>query len=886
MYWTKYRIVAPLILLLLIGIVIPIALLQAQDNSLVISLAVPEYIADGFTDKVLAQFEAENPGVKVHLVKSGDEAYYPPAAYGIDDYLTGAEKYISTADVLYVNTYNFSVEATRAGYFLDLTPLVNIDSTFNVDDFFPNVWQSFQWDGGIWAMPVSASARFLAYKPAAFDEAGVPYPNENWTFDDLASAARALSKKDEAGNVVQPGIMASGDQGLYIRSLYGQGFYDDSVLPNAPRLSDPSLEQILTSWVELDKDGSTGRNLDFSSFDYNAVPMRIDQSYILSQPGLEEGDKWAGSLLPGGVAGLNVEGFAVSGATRYPEQAYALLKYLSSSVDIVTRFFSDTPARQSLVGQESEDSVGISFLNQTPEVKAFVDDALSKALPVSELRFSDYLSQALDKMNSDGEDAQAALQEVEAAAVQNLQTAEAKHGTATVAVATIVPTPVLTAGEVSLNFGLTAFVSPLPNRDKWDELIADFTANDPEVRQIILDTGFGASLAEMGGKDDCFYLPYSLVQSESDLSSILALDPYMSADPNFDKNDVVGNTMTQLQKQDQTWAYPIAIQPQVLRYNQNLFNKAGVPEPVNGWTVDEFSDALQRLKLDPADPPPFLPNQGGGTHLLILIAAYGGLPLDYRTDPLTVNFTDPTTVDAIRQVLDLAKNGYIKYDKLGSFSGQSGGFSSTVPLMTDSLSIISFYNAPQDTNNPYLMTTFPSGNQYTGISYDIGTAYISATSQNPDACYRWISTIAQHPDLFLAMPARRSQLDDAASANGQNADLAAAYHQIDTILQDPNTISIPSQFGGGLSSPGNLVLQLWLYRAFDSYVLEDGDLDSQLADAQTFAEAYQGCVANIPPNTLGADATQKDLIAYYLQYITCATNVDPSLSSLFNFGGS
>jgi ABC-type glycerol-3-phosphate transport system substrate-binding protein len=881
MHGMKYRFVAPIILLLLMSIFAPLFLVLAQDNAVVVSLAIPEYLADGFNDTVLGQFEAENPGVKVHIVKSGDEAYYSPAAYDIDGHLTGAEKYISTADVLYVNAFNFSVEGTRASYFLDLTPLINVDSSLDTNDFFPNIWQSYQWDGGMWAMPVSASVRILAYKPAAFDEAGLAYPNENWTIDDLVTAAQALSKKDENGKVIQPGIYSVGDQSLLFRSLLGQGFYDDSVFPNAPRLSDPALAQLLTTWVELEKDGTTGRNLDFSSFDYNDVPMRVDQSYILSQPGLTGGDQWAGSLLPGGVAGMNVEGFAISGATQYPEQSYALLKFLSSNVDIVTRFFGDTPARRSLVGKQSEDTVGIGILNRSPEVEAFIQDALQKALPLSEMRFGDYISQAIDKMVNDGEDADAALQEVEASAVQNLQTAEAKHGATTVAVATIVPTPVLTAGEVSLNFGLTAFVSPLPNRDKWDEVINDFTANDPQVRQVVLDTGFGLSLADMSQKDDCYFLPYSIVQMQTDLSPILPLDPYMSADPNFDKNDVVGNTMTQLQKNDQTWAYPIIIQPQVLRYNKNLFDKAGVPAPDNGWTVDQFADAVRQLKLDPGDPPPFVPNEGGGTHLLILIAAYGGIPLDYRTDPVTLNFTDPTTVEAIRQVLDLAKNGYIKYQKLGDFGGGGGGGSSnTVPIFTQSLSMISFYSFPQDSDNPYLMTTYPSGSQYTGISYDIGTAYISSTSQNPDACYRWITTVAQHPDLFMAMPARRSQLNDAASTS---PDLAAAYNQIDQILQDPNAISIPSQIGGAASSPGNFVVQLWLFRAFDSYVLEDGDLDAKLSEAQTFAEAYQGCVADIPPNTLGPDATQKEQLAYYLQYITCATNVDPSLKTLFNF---
>ena len=41
-----------------------------------------------------------------------------------------------------------------------------------------------------------------------------------------------------------------------------------------------------------------------------------------------------------------------------------------------------------------------------------------------------------------------------------------------------------------------------------------------------------------------------------------------------------------------------------------------------------------------------------------------------------------------------------------------------------------------------------------------GTGYISATSQNPDACYRWLTYIAQHVDIFGAMPARLSQITD------------------------------------------------------------------------------------------------------------------------------
>src|SRR5690606_14111418 len=103
--------------------------------------------------------------------------------------------------------------------------------------------------------------------------------------------------------------------------------------------------------------------------------------------------------------------------------------------------------------------------------------------------------------------------------------------------------------------------------------------------------------------------------------------------------------------------------------DQEAFAQHGAIPPTNGWTVDAFNDAIRALKLSPDDPAPFVPTNSGGNYMQILIAAYGGLPLDYRTDSVTVNMTVPATVDAIRQALDLAKDGYIDYQSLGVLGG-------------------------------------------------------------------------------------------------------------------------------------------------------------------------------------------------------------------------
>jgi len=49
-----------------------------------------------------------------------------------------------------------------------------------------------QANGDVTGMSNGTNARCFAYNPAIFDEAGVAYPTENWTWDDFAAAARAI----------------------------------------------------------------------------------------------------------------------------------------------------------------------------------------------------------------------------------------------------------------------------------------------------------------------------------------------------------------------------------------------------------------------------------------------------------------------------------------------------------------------------------------------------------------------------------------------------------------------------------------------------------------------------------------------------------------------
>jgi ABC-type glycerol-3-phosphate transport system substrate-binding protein len=839
---------------------------RAQDD-IVLTVAMPEWTKDALTEEMLAAFKADHPGVNVVVVSPGDVFYPTPPEYDVDEYLDGFAQLAESADVLLVSNYSLAVEATRAGYVLDLAPLANADPALDPADFFPALWDSYQWDGGLWALPLSGTAQLLEYDPALFDAAGVAYPNSGWTLDDFADAAYKLTVRDADGQAIVPGFFAW-QPALMLRALLGSNLYDDS---GAPRLDTPEVASLLTAWHQLEAEGVIGMMGQEIAFDPNTdrLPLVMDRSFRLIF-GVNDGEPYSGALLPGGTAILDVTALAVSSGTVHPELAYELAKYLTGQPDLISRLGDDTPARRSLLGQ-------ITGMPITPEVRALLDEAVTAGLPVAALRHTGYLDRALQAMRSDGLDAEAALQQAEEQAILALDTAADRFGTATVFVATPPPTPVLAEGEIALTFGFSSRVMPLPNRDRWEQAIADFVAADPQVGQIVMDSRYRPA-NEAAAQLDCFALPWNAVPS-LDLSTVLNLDPFLDADPAFDRADVIGGVLAQLERNNQTWALPLVIQPMVLWYNRPQFERMGITPPDDGWTAEQFGDALRALEN--GDMPVFDPMfTMTNTHLLMLIAAYGGLPFDYRTQPATVNLTDPATVEAIRQVLDFAKAGLIKYDKLDIFFGPGGGGGGggggmpDVAIFTDTLADMSFglmMSRGMGSDNPFGIVSYPYGRSYTPVSYTIGTAYISAQTNYPEACYRWLSTIANDPTLFQGMPARRSLLADPALVAAQGEAAGAFYQTFATLLDDPNVIVFPDMMGGNMEL-GDTVMNTWLNRAFDRYVLEDADLDAELAEAQIFITAYQDCAADIP-----APSTPEQEMAWYTQFLDCAVKADPSL---------
>jgi ABC-type glycerol-3-phosphate transport system substrate-binding protein len=832
----------------------------AGQENIVLTLAIPQWFQDAFNREYLAPFLEAHPGVDVILVPDSEGKAYPPSpAYAsLDEHLEAVTEYVSSADVLLVSSWTLMPESTRAGLWLDLMPLVSADPALAEANFYPPAWRAFQWDRGMWGLPNMVEPQILLYDPDAFDEAGLTYPDANWSIEQYIEAATTLAPRDSRGELINAGCWC--DLNLMLYGMLGHGLADAN---GEPQLEDPALAQMVEAWAAARDD-----IYPQGGYSSEGVAIMMGTPWILSNPP-QEGITIVPGDLPGGVYGASVQGFAVSAGTLYPELAFELVKFLAENPMNGYASFGAFPALRQSEMQISENYLVTAFESLPPEQQEILQTAVETGLTGIDLRYFEYINQAVQTIIDDGIDATTALQQVQEKALQNLEAASSWTPQQPLMVATAIPTPSFESGEIVLDFGVSMWM--LPNQQDWERLGISFAETDAEVGVIHINFQ-GSDYESWTQNNDCFYLEYDNILPNAVVTDYLALDPLLDADQAFDASDFVPGALEALQSQGQTYGYPFAVGVTAMRYFPEKFEEAGVPLPDMNWTVDQFADALNQLAQveDSEYPIPFAPRMGENTDWLMLMAAYGGMPVDYSTEQPTWNFTDPAAVDAIRQVLDLAKAELADYQELATFTF------SGVPKMGALMALtLNGYDNFGGGSEDIAFVNYPRGSGGAVMALgSVGGGYISTHADAPEACYRWFSMISDHPELLNdIMPARLSAIENPATAAAQGEAAVAFYREYAALASDPSTIHFPSQYGGTFDT---YFIHQFLNKAFDAYVLEDADLEQALADAQVKADGFYECFINL--SEPGAEGAEEDYQAYSDGIENCIALVDPEMA--------
>jgi len=227
------------------------------------------------------------------------------------------------------------------GVLENLDPYIE-KSGYNLDDYWPALLESAMYENSVYGFPRDIGLEVLYYNKDMFDEVGVPYPDETWTWDDLASAAEQLTVKDASGQVERYGLgMEAGKYLLWVNQNNGS-ILDDMRNPSKCTLSEPAAADAIQFFADLLNNGYAMRDADLSQaggdaavFSSGKVAMIIQNSsrvsafnaaglnYDVSVVPIPEGGQRAASA--GGAA------WVMSSGSDNKDAAWTFLSWLQST---------------------------------------------------------------------------------------------------------------------------------------------------------------------------------------------------------------------------------------------------------------------------------------------------------------------------------------------------------------------------------------------------------------------------------------------------------------------------------------------------------------------------------------------------------------------------
>ncbi len=797
------------IVLLLMLLLVSFTKVKAQNIS-GISIGLSQSYENIFTTDILPRFQQNYPDVvleirtipsdieqNLNLLRSDDD----PRAY-----FEAMEQLSNLADVLLIPPNILSPESTRTGFLLDLAPLLSADNELNPDDFTSTAWDAFQWDGGHWAIPLTVAPQVMVYDRSSFDELGLSYPTSEWSFQEYISTARIFAENGQAGLFVP-----DSELNAFIYMLYGEAIYSSDPTENFNFDSDIIIDFIM-QWRGLLREGTVTNQYS------QVIPMQMTRFININRNRDYEG------VLINGQAPIDVFGVAISRGSRNIQSAYDFASFLSTAPEVTELYPTSMHARATVQNMREDDTTDGLSEDELLLREEAIENSFSPSIMMFDHVLARWLNHLLDMPENEAERAFTLAQHD----VDNLfALIDEFSNKIRVDVQPPLNEILPEDGEVIIDFAV--FVnsgSGMSNRRLWEDVIEDFLVNNPDIDQIQLN-----DIPPLQGYWDeirshtCIHnYPYSLIE---DINLILPLDPLIQADPTFSDADVVGNIMTDVQEDGVIYGLPHAISGfPILRYDRNLFALAGLPEPDGTWTVSEFIDTLQQLDTV-TDGAPLHFYSNSTLTWEMLMAGFGGAPIDYSTTPPTPNLTDETVIASVQQVFDIPKNGLSTYYPTATFFGYAQPATETPALIIDTFNFGESINLEH-----YGYVNFPDGLETTPISFGTAQSFIFANEQHPEACYRWLREISRHPELFTAMPAYHSVINSNTTRAVYGDSGVATFESIAMRLEAPNQVSI------GLMGSG---VNMFLGRAFDRYVLEDADLVTELELAQGYITDFYAC---------------------------------------------
>jgi len=722
-----------------------------------------------------------------------------------------------------------------------LSSFIEADSTFEAADFCPGLLEQFQWDGGIWALPAKVYFTLILYDKTAFEEAGISPPSPGWTFEEFTQAAQQLTVR-EGDRILRYGFI-NPSPGSTISLVLGRAgaWADESVAPPLPELDNPAMAEAVVWYTDL-------------ALKYNVMPnpAEFDQQQLIAL--IEDGKAamwvwYPATHLEPGVVPLpegkaivdwkGATGYAVSAGTSHPRESWEWLSFLTHQP-----FTESVPPRRSLPIQ--------GFDKEVEAVYNYILDKHQVTLPTN-LPVVDLLLEALDSVFAGEWRVEEALAEAQAQALALAEaSAEEVHTPSS---------PIVVATPKPRDEGITiAFCPGGVTLDYYRPLAEEFHEQHPEfnVDPIELEEW---NLQYMTEECDCLVTH----RAWFDHQDLMNLQPFLDADPGFSLDDFYPQFLEGFRREGDLWGLPLEGDLQVLYYNEDLFDEAGVEYPQPGWTLEDFLEKAVALTSGEAESKVYgyVPLDSPGIDLILLRGLHGTTLIDATARPPRPQLDNQTVVAALRWYADLA----LEYGVMPIFTAREGQQDPYQSLLERRI-LISAGRAAMWTTHPSThfekrmpprigVVPLPLGQQKMGMrEHGVWGYVISANAAHPQACWEWIKFASDRSAVVVrGLPARRSIAESPEYRSQVGEEVAEALSGTLEHI-DPSLDAVERE------CPWLIMLYYWMFEAYDQ-VLEGVDVEKALSDAQVKAGAFVDC--------LGEGITSGD----ETRYRDCAQEVDP-----------
>lgn len=295
--------------------------------------ATPEFLAI-YRERLIPAFERRHPGIRIRINSSlGDAGYDAKLLTLIAGKLA--------PDLFHVTQANFPFYAAKQ-ILLPLDDLLKNDSEISEDAFYPQVIEGMRYGGRLVGLPTDFSTIVMMYNQDLFDRFGVPYPEDDWTWEDYLDRARALTRDVDGDRFTDIyGTMNPNSYNRWPAWVWMNG--GELFTPDAARclMDTPQAIEGLAFYVDLARKQhvaptpAQSMGQDFTDFFISGMAAMIADSRFTYKRYLGKRRlrfKWDLAHMPRHktrATNFIWGGNCILKSTRHPEEAWKFLRFLS-----------------------------------------------------------------------------------------------------------------------------------------------------------------------------------------------------------------------------------------------------------------------------------------------------------------------------------------------------------------------------------------------------------------------------------------------------------------------------------------------------------------------------------------------------------------------------